>query len=161
MVGVVRVGIFAINHDYADLNAGVNRLHLGNILLGKLGIGVGLVWDGVSVVLPRAIVLIANFPIFEPVLMRHVGIAYPCGRLLRSAAAIVDSDEGLRTRTEGDIGKAIKVTRPLIVGFDVSVSLPVILVCLRTTRKAQCLVVDRLQQGNACGGVERPVPHGC
>ncbi len=158
MVGVIGIGIFAVNHHHADFDGRVNGLHLGDIVLGPQGVGVRVVRPGLRVILPSAIVLVANFPVFEAVVFRDVGITDPSGRLLRCAAAVVDGDEGLPACLLGDAGKGVKIAGPLKIVAVAGVGLPMVAVRRRTAGEAQDFAVGRLQQGNGCRGIQRRVP---
>ena len=160
VVGVIGVGVFALDCDHADLDGRVHRLHLIDVVFRPLGIAVGVVWTVLNVTFPRTIVFVADFPIFEAETFRHIGIPHPLGGFLRCAAAVIDGDEGLSPRATGDIGKRIKIACPLPVIAIADIGLPMIAIRRRTAWKAQDFIVNRLQKGDGFGGVECGIPDG-
>src|SRR5262249_9704347 len=107
--GFVHVAGFVGRNDNADFYGWVRAFHLVVVTVKAARIAptvidsVGKV--GVPISFPRAIIFIADFPIFETKMIRDIGMADPGGSFTWRAGTVIDGDEGLRSDVGGDVSE--------------------------------------------------------
>src|SRR5689334_7444388 len=96
---LIDVTVFARRNDNADFDGWVGAFHLVVVTVKATGITPTVIDSvikvGVPISFPRAVIFIADFPIFETEVIGDVGMADPVGGFAWSAGAIIDGDERL------------------------------------------------------------------
>lgn len=118
--------------------------------------------QGVGVVFPRAVDLVADLPIAVVVTLGDIGVSHPVGGLRRGAGAVVGGDDHVgRPGGGGELGETVEAGHP---GPRVAVALvgrPMVAVGIAAAGIAQGPQPHLGQQRGGRGGVQVAVPHRC
>jgi hypothetical protein len=91
VIGIIGEGILTGNNRHTNFDGGVDAFHTVDVIPGVQGVSVGIVGQRVGVRLPTAVVLVADFPILESVMIRDIRVRYPGCCLLRRTGTVIRS----------------------------------------------------------------------
>ena len=95
MVRISHLTVLAEKSHSAYVNGGINRFHLGVVVLKAKRVRVRIVWAYIEVWLRRVVDLVADFPIPDLVVIEDIRVADPIGSFIGCARAIIDGDDCL------------------------------------------------------------------
>lgn len=104
----VIVTLLARRNRHADFDRRIHRLHLCEVLRRVGGVSVRIVRARVGIGFPRAVTLIADFPIFKIATIGDIRRTHPRGGFAGCAGAVIGSDDGLRAHVRRQMHEAPK-----------------------------------------------------